>query len=78
MRPGGAPPGNGNGETNPTNPAMPVILSVSQSSVTTDINGLASIVPASGSFSPPLEVDVGATAGTTAQFLCPLWLLPAP
>jgi len=78
MRPGGAPPGNGNGETNPTNPAMPVILSVSQSSVTTDINGLASIVPASGSFSPPLEVDVAATAGTTAQILCPLQLLPAP
>ena len=78
MRPGGTPPGNGNGETNPTNPAMPVILSVSQSSVTTDINGLASIVPASGSFSPPLEVAVGATAGTTAQIMCPLQLLPAP
>ncbi|MGO9085762.1 MAG: IPT/TIG domain-containing protein [Candidatus Sulfotelmatobacter sp.] len=78
MRPGGAPPAGGNGETNPTNPAMPVILNVSQSNVTTDINGLASIVPASGSFSPPLEVDVGATAGTTAQILCPLQLLPAP
>jgi len=78
MRPGGAPPANGNGETNLTNPAMPVILSVSQSTVTTDINGLASIVPASGGFSPPLEVEVGVTAGTTAQIMCPLQLLPGP
>jgi len=78
MRPGGAPPAGGNGETNPTNPAMPVILSVSQSSVTTDINGLASLVPTSGSFSPPLELDVGISAGTTARLMCPLQLLPAP
>jgi len=78
MRPGGSPPAGGGGETNPINPAMPVILSVSQTSVTTDINGLASITPTSGGFSPPLEVDVMATAGTNAALNFPLQLLPGP
>lgn len=77
MRPGGAPPAGGGGETNPINPAMPVILSVSQSSATSDINGLVSIVPSSGGFSPPLEVDVWVTAGTTALLDYPLEVLPA-
>jgi hypothetical protein len=78
MRPGGSPPAGGNGDTNPTNPAMPVILSVSQTNATTDINGLASIVPSSAGFSAPLEVNVTATAGTTAQLNYSLELLPAP
>lgn len=77
LRPGGAPPGAGGGETNPINPAMPVILSVSQSSATSDINGLASITPSSNGFSPPLEVDMGVTAGA-ASLNDPLQLLPAP
>jgi hypothetical protein len=77
MRLGGSPPGGG-GDTNPINPAMPVILSVSQNTVTSDINGLASIVPSSAGFSAPLEVDVAVTAGTTAQLDYPLQLLPAP
>jgi hypothetical protein len=77
MRPGGSPPAGG-GDTNPINPAMPVILSVSQNTATTDINGLASIVPSSAGFSAPLEVDVAVTAGTTAQLDYPLQLLPAP
>jgi hypothetical protein len=63
MRPGASSSSPGNGETHPSNPAMPVILSVSQSSVLTDANGLASLVPSSGGFSPPLEVDVTVTAG---------------
>jgi hypothetical protein len=77
LRPGGSPPGGGSGETNPGNPAMPVILSVSQSSATTDVNGLASIVPSSGSFSAPVEVDVSVTAGTNALLDDPLEVMLA-
>ena len=78
MRPGGSPSAGGNGETNPINPGMPVILSVTQTSATTDINGLASVTPSSGSFSPPVEVNVAVSAGTTAQLDFPLQLLPVP
>jgi hypothetical protein len=67
LRPGGAPPAGGDGETNTSNPAMPVILSVSQSTAATDVNGLASIVPASAGFSAPLEIDVGVIVGTGAR-----------
>jgi len=77
LRPEGSTSAGGNGETNPGNPAMPIILEVSQSNATTDVNGLASIVPSAGSFSPPLEVDVGITAGTSASLDEPLELLPA-
>ncbi len=45
---------------------MPVILSASQSSVPSDINGLASFVPAVGSFSGPLEIQIQILAGTVA------------
>jgi hypothetical protein len=76
LRPGGSPSSPGSGETNPINPAEPVILSVNQSSATSDINGLVSLTPASGGFSPPLEVDVSITAGT-ASLNDPLQLLPA-
>jgi hypothetical protein len=76
LRPGGSPSGGGNGESNPTNPAMPVILKVSQSSTTTDVNGLASIVPSSAGFSSPLEVDVGVTAGASAALDYPLEVFP--
>lgn len=77
LRPGGSPPSGGNGETNPGDPAMPVILSVSQSSATSDVNGLVSIVPSSGGFSAPVEVDVGVTAGTAASLNDTLQVLPA-
>jgi hypothetical protein len=77
LRPGGSPT-TGGGETNPTNPAMPVILSVSQSTSTSDIYGLASVTPSSGKFSAPLEVDVAITAGTSASINDALQLLPAP
>jgi hypothetical protein len=77
LRPEGSTSAGGNGETNPGNPAMPVILQVSQSNVTTDVNGLASILPSAGSFSPPLEVDVGITAGISASLDEPLEVLPA-
>jgi hypothetical protein len=56
---------------------MPVILQSTQSATTTDVNGLASIVPSSAGFSPPLEVDVRvAGANGVLDFL--LRLLPAP
>jgi hypothetical protein len=76
LRPGGVSSGGG-GETNPTNPAMPVILKVSQSSATTDVNGMASLVPSGGGFAAPVEVDVGVTTGTGASLDYPLELLPA-
>ncbi len=58
------------------NPAMPVILKVTQDSVVTDANGLASIVPGNGGFSPPVEVDVSVSAGTSAFLDDPLFMLP--
>jgi hypothetical protein len=77
LRPQGDPSAGGNGETNPTNPAMPLILSVSQSTVASDPNGLASVTPSSGGFSLPLEVDVDISTGNTAALNDPLQLLPA-
>lgn len=77
LRPGGTVPTGGNGETDPGNPAMPVILEVSESNITTDMNGLASITPASVGFGPPLEVDVLITAGASAMLDDPLQVLPA-
>jgi hypothetical protein len=74
-RPIGTPPAGG--ETNPGNPVTPVILAASQSTITSDINGLASVAPASGGFSAPLEVDVGITAGTSASLNDSLEVLPA-
>ncbi len=58
------------------NPPMPVILKITPNNLTTDINGLASIVASSGGFSPPVEVDVGVTAGTIATLDDPLEVFP--
>ena len=77
VRPGGTSPGVGDGETNPVNPSQPVILQAAQSTAMTDVNGFASIVPSRSSFSPPLEVDVWVTAGTSALLDFPLQVLPA-
>jgi hypothetical protein len=63
--------------TGQTNPSEPVILSVSQSNGTSDLNGLASVTPSGGIFSPPVEVDVAITAGASARLDDPLELLPA-
>lgn len=60
---------------NPSNPVMPVILNVSQTSGTTDVNGLANIVPSAAGFSAPVEVDVSVTAGVSASLDYPLQLL---
>jgi hypothetical protein len=76
LRQQGTSSGGAGGETNPINPGMPIILSVSQSIVPSDINGMASITPSSGSFGPPLEADVVITAGATASINDSLQLLP--
>jgi hypothetical protein len=69
LRPGGDPSSGGDSETNSGNPAMPVILQSTQSATTTDVNGLASLVPSTGGFNPPLQVDVRATgANSTLDF----------
>jgi hypothetical protein len=78
LRPGGMVPSVGSGDTSPGNPAMPVILKVTQYNTTTDSYGLANIVATGGSFTPPLEVDVLATAGTTAVLNDPLLIFPPP
>jgi hypothetical protein len=57
-------------------PGIPVILQVSQMNATSDINGLASVTPSGGGFSPPIEVDVLATAGTNAVLNDPLLIFP--
>jgi hypothetical protein len=63
MRPAGsAPAGGDNGGA----PALPVILSVTQTSVQSDGNGMASLTPSTDGFSGPLEIQVSATAGTSA------------
>jgi hypothetical protein len=76
LRPVNEPPAGG--EDNPGNPVTPIILNVNQSTSTSDINGLASLVPASGGFSPPVLIDVGITAGTSANLSDSLEVLPAP
>jgi hypothetical protein len=77
LRPQGTSATGGSGETNSGNPGMPVILSVSQTSVMSDINGLASVTPVITGLSGPLDVDVGATAGTAATLNEVLELFPS-
>lgn len=57
-------------------PVMPNILSVSQSSAQSDVNGLASFQPSAGSFNGTLQVDVLATAGITATLNYALQAVP--
>jgi hypothetical protein len=54
------------GDPTNTQTGMPVILSASQSSVTSDANGLASFVPTVGSFTGLLEVEIQVSAGISA------------
>jgi hypothetical protein len=74
MRPAGSAPAGGGDSGG--NPGLPVILSVTQASVQSDVNGLASVTPSTGGFSGPLEVQVAATAGTTAAVLYVLQAFP--
>ncbi len=70
--------GDGGGETKSGNPAMPVILRVTQCSAASDVNGLANIVPSSSGFSGPLEVDVAVTTGINASLDYPLQFVAPP
>ncbi|MGB7600400.1 MAG: hypothetical protein WBM24_08855, partial [Candidatus Sulfotelmatobacter sp.] len=54
------------GDTTVTQTGMPVILGASQSSTTSDANGLANLLPSVGSFSGILEVEIQVSAGTSA------------
>jgi len=54
------------GDPTVTQPGMPVFLSVSQSTVQSDVNGLASFTPSVGSFTGPLEVEIQVSAGAAA------------
>ncbi len=65
LRAGGTAPVGIGGESNPGNPSAPVILQVSQSGAITDMDGFASVVASGGGFSPPVDVDVTVTAGSS-------------
>jgi hypothetical protein len=58
-------------------PGMPVILSASQNTIESDVNGLASFVPSVGSFTGPLEIAIQVSAGTTAVLEDELETFPA-
>ncbi len=66
------PVGSGTSSGNPGNPAMPVILSATQSNAATDMSGLSSFIPSSAGFSAPLEVDVTVTGGNGGSIDFPL------
>lgn len=57
------------GDTTITQPPTPTVLSTSQSSVTSDVNGLASFQPSTGGFSGPLEIlGISAAGISTIPF----------
>jgi hypothetical protein len=60
-----------------TQPGMPIFLSASQSTVQSDVNGLASITPLLGSFTGPLEIEIQVSAGTTATLQDVMETFPA-
>jgi hypothetical protein len=76
MRPAGSAPAGGPGGDDAANPALPVILSVTQTSAPSDANGQASLAPSTGGFSGPLEIQVSATAGTAAPMQYVLLAFP--
>jgi hypothetical protein len=54
------------GDPTVTQPGMPVILGASQSTTTSDANGLANFLPTVGSFTGLLEIEIQVSAGTSA------------
>lgn len=60
-----------------TQPGTPVILSTSQITIQSDVNGLASLVPSVGSFTGTLEIETQVSAGTTAVLEGELETFPA-
>jgi hypothetical protein len=57
--------------------ATPTILSESQISVQSDVNGLATFVPSVGTFTGPLEVEIQVSAGATATLQGQTEIFPA-
>jgi hypothetical protein len=66
-----------NGDGGSSQHAMKVLLGSSQNTSITDINGLATLAPATGGLSRPLEIEITASAGTSASLQFELPLLPA-
>jgi len=77
MRPAGNNSGGTTGDVGITPTGSPVILSSSQSTVQSDVNGLASIVPSVGSFTGTLEVQIQISAGASAILQDVLESVPA-
>ncbi len=65
------------GDPTVTQTGMAVILSASQSTAQSDVNGLASFVPSVGSFTGVLEIEIQVSAGTTAVIEDELETFPA-
>ncbi|MGA8764357.1 MAG: Ig-like domain-containing protein, partial [Candidatus Sulfotelmatobacter sp.] len=78
MRPAqGNPGGTAGGDPVRTNPGMPVILGASQTSVASDVNGFASLVPSTRGFGAPVEIAIIVSAGTNASLQYDLEAFPA-
>jgi hypothetical protein len=60
-----------------TQAGMPVILSATQSTVQSDVNGLATLVPSVGSLTGVLEIEIQVSAGATAVLQNELETFPA-
>lgn len=56
---------------------MPVILSASQRSVQSDVNGLATFTPSIGPFTGPLEIQIQVSAGATATLVDEMRTFPS-
>ncbi len=67
LRPAGNNPILINGDPTSGQNQMPVLLGTSQSTVQTNANGLASLVPSLGSFTGTLEIQIQVSAGTSAS-----------
>jgi IPT/TIG domain-containing protein len=77
QRPGGNNLTLAPGDPATTQAGMPVILGASQTTVQSDVNGLASLVPTVGSFTGVLEIEIQVSAGTTAVLQNELETFPA-
>jgi hypothetical protein len=77
MRPAGSALTLAPGDPTGTQTGIPIILSASQSTVQSDANGLASVIPSVGSFSGTLEIQIQVSAGTTAVLQDEVESIPA-
>ena len=64
------------GDSGGASAGMSVILGPSQSSILTDSNGFASVLPSVGSFTGPLEVEIQVSAAVTASLRDELEIYP--